>query len=131
VEEKMKCFRFRSGAAPLVCAFLFAALGGCALSPARSSVRAEPLAASAPSAGARIYDKWCGDCHSTAQGPGSLALQRKYKGTVPAVLNQRNNLPADYVKLVVRRGISFMPSFRKTEISDAELALVSAYLAPK
>jgi mono/diheme cytochrome c family protein len=31
---------------------------------------------------------------------------------------------------VVRQGISFMPSFRKTEISDADLALLAAYLAP-
>jgi mono/diheme cytochrome c family protein len=31
--------------------------------------------------------------------------------------------------VVVRNGVSFMPSFRKTEISDADLALVAAYLA--
>jgi len=30
----------------------------------------------------------------------------------------------------VRHGISFMPSFRKTEISDADLALLAVYLAP-
>jgi len=59
-----------------------------------------------------------------------MALQRKYQGAVPAVLEQRDNLPPDYIKLVVRRGISFMPSFRKTEISDTDLALVAAYLTP-
>jgi mono/diheme cytochrome c family protein len=81
------------------------------------------------SAGWKVFDKWCSGCHSTAEGPGSFALQRKYQGTLPAVLEQRSNLPPEYVSFVVRHGISFMPSFRKTEISDAELALLSAYLA--
>jgi hypothetical protein len=58
-----------------------------------------------------------------------MALQRRYQGTLPAILEQRSNLPPEYVTLVVRRGISFMPSFRKTEISDADLALVTHYLA--
>jgi mono/diheme cytochrome c family protein len=83
------------------------------------------------SAGGKIFDKWCGDCHSTAGGPGSLALQRKYRDDLPAVLEQRSDLAPDYVRQVVRHGISFMPSFRKTEISDADLALLAAYLAPR
>jgi hypothetical protein len=59
-----------------------------------------------------------------------MALERKYGGKLPAVLQQRSDLRPNYVKLVVRRGMSFMPSFRKTEISDAELTLLAAYLAP-
>jgi mono/diheme cytochrome c family protein len=82
------------------------------------------------SAGGQIFGKWCSDCHSSAGGPGSLGLQRKYRGTLPAVLEQRSDLHPEYVKMVVRHGVSFMPSFRKTEISDAELALVAAYLTP-
>jgi mono/diheme cytochrome c family protein len=82
------------------------------------------------SPGAQIYDKWCSDCHSTPTGPGSLALQRKYQGNLPAVLEQRTDLRPDSIKMAVRNGVSFMPSFRKTEISDADLALVAAYLAP-
>jgi mono/diheme cytochrome c family protein len=82
-------------------------------------------------AGRKTFDKWCGDCHSTAGGPGSVALQRKYRGVLPAVLEQRSDLRPDYVTLAVRHGVSFMPSFRKTEISDADLALVAAYLAPR
>jgi mono/diheme cytochrome c family protein len=86
-------------------------------------------AKSAQTAGGKIFDKWCSDCHHTAEGPGSLALQRKYQGALPAVLEQRSNLAPDYVRFVVRHGMSFMPSFRKTEISDADLALLAAYLA--
>lgn len=80
------------------------------------------------SAGRKTFDQWCSDCHSTAEGPGSLALQRKYQGALPAIL-ERRGLPPEYVKFVVRHGISFMPSFRKTEISDTELALLATYLA--
>ena len=80
-------------------------------------------------AGGKIFDKWCSDCHHTAQGPGSLALERKYHGAIPAVLEQRGGLTPEFVSLAVRHGISFMPTFRKTEISDAELALLAAYLA--
>jgi len=31
----------------------------------------------------------------------------------------------------VRTGVSVMPPFRKTEISDADLAALAAYLAPR
>jgi mono/diheme cytochrome c family protein len=31
----------------------------------------------------------------------------------------------------VRTGVSVMPPFRKTEISDADLEALAAYLAPK
>lgn len=108
-----------------VCAVLFAAFSGC------TSMTTRPAAASAPpvqSAGAKIFAKWCGDCHTRPTGSGTMALQRKYEGRFPAILEQRTDLRAPYVQVVVRNGVSFMPSFRKTEISDAELALVGAYL---
>jgi len=98
--------------------------------PALAQYPSAPAAASVPSTGKQVFGKWCSDCHSTAGGPGSLALQRKYHGDVPAILEQRTNLPSEYVTYVVRHGVSFMPSFRKTEISNEELALVAAYLAP-
>ncbi|MBB4199845.1 hypothetical protein CCR94_15515 [Rhodoblastus sphagnicola] len=81
-------------------------------------------------AGGKIFGKWCGDCHSTPGGSGSQALQRKYRGDIPDILEQRTDLNPDYVRHVVRHGVSFMPSFRKTEISDADLSLVATYLAP-
>ena len=126
----MKGFRIRRGLAVAACAALAMALGGCALPWTRPVPHSAPAPEPARAAGRKTFDKWCSDCHGTAAGPGSLALQRKYKGALPAVLEQRSDLRPDYVKLVVRHGVSFMPSFRKTEISDADLALVTAYLAP-
>ncbi|RPI60853.1 MAG: cytochrome c, partial [Lysobacterales bacterium] len=42
---------------------------------------------------------------------------------------QRTDLVPDFVKAIVRQGVSFMPQFRKTEISDADLEALAAYLA--
>ena len=112
------------------CAALAVTLGGCALQWTPSPPHSVPPAEPVQSAGGKVFDKWCSDCHSTAEGPGSQALQRKYRGAVPAILEQRRDLRPGYVKLAVRRGVSFLPSFRKTEISDADLALLAAYLAP-
>lgn len=99
-------------------------LGG---APALSGPQADPVR----EAGKSVFDKWCSDCHRPAGGPGSLALERKYQGALPAVLEQRTDLDPAAVKRAVRQGVSFMPSFRKTEISDADLTNLAVYLAPK
>jgi mono/diheme cytochrome c family protein len=79
-------------------------------------------------AGAVVYRQWCADCHGPGRLPGTSALQRKYQGAIPAALEQRRDMPDALIRSVVRSGMSFMPSFRKTEITDRELALLSAYL---
>jgi mono/diheme cytochrome c family protein len=126
----MKGFRLGRWRAVAACAVLAVAPGGCALPSTHASPHSAAPAERPRSAGGKVFDKWCGDCHSTVGGPGSLAIQRKYRGNLPAVLEQRNDLRPDYITRVVRHGVSFMPSFRKTEISDADLALLADYLAP-
>jgi mono/diheme cytochrome c family protein len=71
----------------------------------------------------------CAVCHGSGPGkPGTRALAAKYKGTVPALLEERSNLEATYIKQVVRQGLYVMPFFRKTELSDADLDAIAAYL---
>jgi len=75
------------------------------------------------------YQKFCSACHGPGAGrPGTMALQAKYKGAEPALLDQRTDLTPELVKTYVRNGISVMPFFRKTEISDADLDLIASYL---
>lgn len=82
-----------------------------------------------PARGYVEYQKYCSVCHSEGVGkPGTMALQAKYKGAVPALLEKRTDLTAALVKTYVRNGITVMPFFRKTEISDAELDAIAAYL---
>ncbi len=75
------------------------------------------------------YQNYCSMCHGVGAGkPGTLALQAKYKGAVPALLANRTDLTPQLIKNYVRNGISVMPIFRKTEISDADLDAIAAYL---
>ena len=63
--------------------------------------------------------------------PGTAALEFHYKGSKPAVLEERTDLTPAMVKSSVRNGVSVMPRFRKTEISDTELDAVATYLTRK
>ncbi|HXQ26739.1 MAG TPA: cytochrome c [Candidatus Acidoferrales bacterium] len=75
------------------------------------------------------YQKFCSMCHGEGVGkPGTLALQAKYKGALPALLDKRTDLTPGLIKLYVRNGITVMPTFRKTEINDADLDAIAAYL---
>jgi mono/diheme cytochrome c family protein len=80
--------------------------------------------------GQEVFRYWCQACHGQgADKPGTVALQVKYKGQLPAALEERRDLTQPLIKQVVRRGVSIMPFFRKTEISDADLQALAAYLA--
>jgi mono/diheme cytochrome c family protein len=80
--------------------------------------------------GAAVFNNWCSACHSRgpANAPGTTSLQNKYQGAVPAALEDRTDLTAEVVTLFVRNGVATMPFYRKTEIDDAELAALVAYL---
>jgi mono/diheme cytochrome c family protein len=84
------------------------------------------------SPGRRLFWNHCAACHGEGAGmPGTAALAAKYGGQKPAPLEQRTDLTADFVTSVVRHGVSVMPMFRKTELSDADLAVLAAYLAQR
>ncbi len=75
------------------------------------------------------FENYCSMCHGPGPGqPGTMALQAKYKGAEPALLADRTDLNGAVIKAYVRNGISIMPIFRKTEISDANLDLIAEYL---
>jgi mono/diheme cytochrome c family protein len=96
---------------------------------AGAATAAEPAQ---PVSGESVYNRWCVHCHSTGRGnPGTDSLQVKYGGKIPAVLRDRSDLSPQVVAQFVRTGILSMPPFRKTEITDAELAAVSASVAQK
>ncbi|HZF14758.1 MAG TPA: cytochrome c [Steroidobacteraceae bacterium] len=85
--------------------------------------------AAAVKAGDAVFQKWCAPCHGHGPDkPGTIALQALYKGAKPAALEDRTDLTPDFLKLYVRHGVSVMPPFRKTEVSDADLAVLTAYL---
>jgi mono/diheme cytochrome c family protein len=82
--------------------------------------------------GRQVFTYWCAPCHAPGpKHPGTQALEALYKGSKPAPLEQRTDLVPTVTQTFVRSGVSVMPPFRKTEISDADLAALAAYLAPR
>ena len=81
--------------------------------------------------GAAVFNNWCAACHSRGpqNAPGTASLQIKYQGSVPAALEDRRDLTPQVVKVFVRNGVAMMAPFRKTEVSDADLEALAAYLA--
>jgi mono/diheme cytochrome c family protein len=78
------------------------------------------------------FERACAVCHGEGPAkPGTRALHTKYQGKEPALLADRTDLAPDYIRFTVRHGVSVMPPFRKTELSDADLDQVVAYLTRK
>jgi len=101
------------------------------LLPAAALLALNGAVAASPD-GAAVYDKWCAPCHAPGiSHPGTQALKAKYVGDWQGVLRDWKELTPDYIRLTVRQGISVMPHFRKTEISDAELDALARYIARK
>ena len=88
--------------------------------------------------GKAVFTYHCTPCHGAGPGldgskmlPGTAAIANKYQGAVPPLLEEHDNLTAEYLEYIVRHGSGPMPIFRKTEISDAEMDALSAYLMRK
>jgi len=86
--------------------------------------------------GKALFVRLCAPCHGAdrsdqghAMLPGTDALRIKYKGQLPALLEQRTDLTPAVIRSFVRRGTWSMPPLRKTEISDRQIDAVSAYIA--
>ena len=62
---------------------------------------------------------------------GTFRLQQRYKDAKPAMLERRVDLTPALIRAVVRQGLPIMPPVRKTEVTDAELDAVIAYLTQK
>ena len=108
-------------------------LAASALLPGACGTDAAPDAARprepAKSVGQAVYEKWCAVCHADGpRMPGTLSLRTRDGQAAPAILRERKVPPA-VTAYAVRNGIGAMPRFRKTEISDEELAQLEAYLA--
>lgn len=89
--------------------------------------------------GKEVFAQRCAACHSPIPAeiygsaflppmPGTQALAARYRGELPAALEERTDLAAVYVRTVVRNGYVSMPFFRPTELSDEDLDALVAYL---
>jgi (+)-pinoresinol hydroxylase len=86
--------------------------------------------------GRALYQYHCTPCHGPGPGddgramlPGTAALAIKYRGELPALLEERTDLPAEVLRVFVRRGSWSMPPFRPTEVTNGDIDDIAAYLA--
>ena len=79
--------------------------------------------------GEAVYEYWCNACHGPEMlKPGTAALAIKYQGALPPALTERTDMVPEFVEQMVRQGISMMPFFRPTEVSNADLEALAAFL---
>lgn len=78
--------------------------------------------------GRTVYADWCAICHAPGEGATRI-LEERYQGALPAVVDQRTNLTEELIVARVRTWVApQMPPFRQSEVSDADLEAVIAYL---
>jgi mono/diheme cytochrome c family protein len=101
-------------------------IAGALLALAGPAWTADVAAGTAP--GKALFASHCAYCH--AAGPGHAGTMRltEARGAAKAVLEERTDLDPAYVRLVVRQGLVEMPPWRRTEIDDAALQQIAAYL---
>jgi cytochrome c553 len=73
-----------------------------------------------------LFVEKCSMCHRQ-MGMGTVILARRMDPKL-APLEARTDLTADYITVAVRQGIGNMPRVPRGEVSDAQLAEISAYL---
>lgn len=91
--------------------------------------RPQPALAATAVVGQDLFRARCGMCHLQG-GTGTFMLGRRL-GAANALLAERTNLDAAYVKQIVRTGIVSMPRITRAEVSDAELQAIADYLTRK
>jgi len=105
--------------------------GGIAIVALACVIVQEPAVAqnSQVAQGREVYMARCEFCHGEGlQKGGTMALQGRYQGSVPAVLHQRTNLTAEYIRVVVRTNTNGMAPVRITEVNEQQLDALIAYL---
>ena len=82
--------------------------------------------------GAGLYRSHCGHCHQPwGMGANMLTAQRAAQGLPPesGLLENRDDLSADYVRGIVRSGGVAMPPLTRVQVTDPELEAIVAFLA--
>ncbi|MCJ1960466.1 c-type cytochrome [Novosphingobium mangrovi (ex Hu et al. 2023)] len=117
---------------------LLLATTGLALATLASALPAQgsPPAQQEVARGKAVFARHCAACHGRGPGddgsahlPGTAALAARYQGSLPGALEERKDLDAETLLYFVRHGSGPMPMFRKTEVSDADIGSIAAYLA--
>lgn len=94
----------------------------------------QETAEAAEANGKAVFEHYCTPCHGSGPGddgatmlPGTYAIFVKYRGEQPPLLQDRKDINYEFVRNVVRGGLASMPPFRKTELTDEDIADIIAW----
>lgn len=75
-----------------------------------------------------LFELHCAGCHDPGNAHAATKQLALVRSKDLAVIMQRTDLVPAYIKFIVRDGLLEMPPFRPTDINDAELDNLTAYI---
>jgi cytochrome c553 len=113
---------------------LIVALAGCSAEPApkpegtkiENAFRGGLQDRTSKSRAEALFVEKCGMCHRQ-MGMGTVILARRMDPKV-AMLETHTDLTTDYIRTATRQGTGNMPRLSRAEVSDTQLATITAYL---
>lgn len=88
---------------------------------------AEPTLTAEQQHGKALFEATCNYCHN-ARGWATERLKVR-NGEDRAVLAERSDLDPAYIRTVVRNGLVSMPAYTPTDLDEAQIRAIAAYLA--
>jgi (+)-pinoresinol hydroxylase len=78
--------------------------------------------------GREVFEQYCSHCHGPGDAPGTVQLSRT-RGKDKGLLTQRTDLAPEYIAYIVRHGLKSMPPFAPSDLDEAKLQALVAFLA--
>jgi mono/diheme cytochrome c family protein len=85
-----------------------------------SALAAEPK-------GSEVFEHYCSHCHGPGDAPGTVQLSRT-RGKDKGLLTERKDLAPGYIEYIVRHGLKSMPPFAPSDLDEARLKALVAFL---
>ena len=95
--------------------------------PAGGASGAAGAAGAAEPKGRDVFENYCSHCHGPGDAPATVQLGRT-RGADKALITERTDLVPEYVQFVVRHGLKSMPPFAPSDLDDAKLKALIAFL---
>jgi mono/diheme cytochrome c family protein len=86
-------------------------------------------AAAADLTGKEVFERHCIHCHGAGDEMTGTRQLARTRGKDKALLTERDDLPAEYIRMIVRQGLKAMPAFVPSDLTDAQLQALADYLA--
>ena len=80
--------------------------------------------------GKAVFDRLCSHCHAPGIEHPATRQLAVTRGEDKAVLAERKDLAAEYIRFVVRSGLRSMPGFYPSDLTEAQLEALVDYLGP-